>query len=396
MNTTNAWDQITDLIDLTIEDQRKSAEGAQRFGNARKEWNNTVQNEQVDIPVETLLTDEYYLGRFNIWPSIIDELSAIWHYRCDFEVDFYRGDDKIASKSIYALSFEHAERRAREKWPRIASECDSAHVWRKHNIHTVVIECPKGTGKDFEMSLAIWLLVREYLIQDRKEFFAPYNLDLDTTVSINCMNRSQDQAKRVTFKELLPKFRTPFFEDYFPPQVDLDEAQDKRQYPSELRFPRNVVIFPGSGTAATGLGYCIGASCIDEANFMERTASSKRTIMGAESYDAAQEAYDDLYQRQESRFGALRNGVMTLAGLTIAISSSRTKNDFTQTMKKRAENDPGIYYTSKAFWERKPLDLSGHTFQFDCDNMRIHDLVDARDRYDTLIGQLGKGERLIA
>lgn len=385
MNSANSWDQITDLIDNTIEDQRKSAQGAQRFGKARKEWNNAIQNEQVDIPVETLLTDDYFLGRFNIWPSIIDELSTIWHYRCDFEVDFYRGAEKLASKSIYALSFEHAKRRASEKWARIANDSDHIHVWRKHNIHTVVIECPKGTGKDFEMSLAIWLLVREYLIQDRTEFFAPYNLDLDTTVSINCMNRSQEQAKRVTFKELLPKFRTPFFEDYFPPQVDLDEAQDKRQYPSELRFPRNVVIFPGSGTAATGLGYCIGASCIDEANFMERTASSKRTIMGAENYDAAQEAYDDLYQRQESRFGAVRNGVMTLAGLTIVISSSRTKNDFTQTMKKRAQNDSGIYYTSKAFWERKPLDLSGETFQFDVDNMRVHDPIATRDRYDSLI-----------
>tara|TARA_Y100001937_G_scaffold128636_1_gene206380 strand:+ start:6020 stop:7210 length:1191 start_codon:yes stop_codon:yes gene_type:complete len=396
MNSANSWDEITDLIDNTIEDQRKSAQGAQRFGKARKEWNNTIQNEQVDIPVETLLTDDYFLGRFNIWPSIIDELSAIWHYRCDFEVDFYRGKKKLASKSIYALSFEHAKRRASEKWKRIANDSDNIHVWRKHNIHTVVIECPKGTGKDFEMSLAIWLLVREYLIQDRTEFFAPYNLDLDTTVSINCMNRSQDQAKRVTFKELLPKFRTPFFEDYFPPQVDLDEAQDKRQYPSELRFPRNVVIFPGSGTAATGLGYCIGASCIDEANFMERTASSKRTIMGAENYDAAQEAYDDLYQRQESRFGAVRNGVMTLAGLTIVISSSRTKNDFTQTMKKRAQNDSGIYYTSKAFWERKPLDLSGETFQFDVDNMRVHDLVDTRDRYDSLIQGLEQPEAMQA
>jgi len=390
--TNTAWDNITELIDNTIEDQRKSAAGAQRFGRARKEWNNAIAMEQVDIPIETLLTDDYFLGRFNTWPSIIDELSTIWHMRCDFEVDFYRGKKKLYSESIYALSFEHAKRRAKEKWPRKDSESDRIHVWRKHNIHTVVIECPKGTGKDFEMSLAIWLLVREYLIQDRNEFFAPYNLDLDTTVSINCMNRSEDQAKRVTFKELLPKFRTPFFEDYFPPQVDLDEAQDKRQYPSELRFPRNVVIFPGSGTAATGLGYCIGASCIDEANFMERTASSKRTIMGAESYDAAQEAYDDLYQRQESRFGALRNGVMTLAGLTIVISSSRTKNDFTQTMRKRAETDSGIYYTSKAFWERKPLDLCGRSFRFDVDNMRIQDQPAVKDEYETMVAELETGE----
>ena len=394
MNSNNAWDNITELIDNTIEDQRKLVQGAQRFGKAHKEWSNALAYEQMDIPIETLLTDDYYLGRFNTWPSIIDELCQIWHYRCDFHVDFYRGEQKLYSESVYALSFEHAQRRAKEKWPRKAEESDRLHVWRQHNIHTVVIECPKGTGKDFEMSLAIWLLVREYLIQDREEFFAPYNLDLDTTISINCMNRSQDQAKRVTFKELLPKFRTPFFEDYFPPQVDLDEAQDKRQYPSELRFPRNVVIFPGSGTAATGLGYCIGASCIDEANFMERTASSKRTIMGAENYDAAQEAYDDLHQRQESRFGALRNGVMALAGLTIVISSSRTKNDFTQTMKKRADNDPGIYYTSQAFWERKPLDLCGKSFRFDTANMRIENAPSVKSEYEELITNLGTGQKV--
>jgi len=382
--TANVWTEIDQILTTSIEDLEKNQIGAEKHRGARKEWNDEVASSEMEVPIEDLLQDEYYLGRFKIWESVRKELAEIWHMRCDFDVTFAVGETTLQTVRVYALSWEHAKRKAIGAYPTQYSQSDKVSVRRSHNIHTVVIETPKGTGKDFEMSLAIWLLTREFLIQPREEFFEPYNLDMDTTISINCMNRSEDQAKKVTFKELLPKFDTPFFNDYFPPQIDISDMQDKRQYPSELRFPRNVVIFPGSGSAATGLGYCIGAGVIDEANFMERTGSSKRALTGADEYDAAREAYEDLYQRQESRFGAIRHGQMCLAGLIIVISSSRTTNDFTQKMKQRAHNDRGIFYTSKPFWERKPLNLSGKTFSFDVDNVKIINSVQAEETLEAV------------
>jgi hypothetical protein len=382
----NIWTDVEDFLDTSIEDFKRQTDGVQKFDGARKEWSRDLCYREMDVPIETLLSEEYYLGKFKIWPSVREELETIWHMRCNYDAILLRrlsnGEQEILKRdSLYALSYEHARRKMQEKYPRLSEESTHVDVRRNHNMHTLVLECPKGTGKNFESSLIIWLLVREFLVHDREEFFLPYELDLTTVISINLMNRSEDQAKRVTFKEVLPKFNVPFFTDYFPPQVDLADMEDKRQYPRELRFPMNVVLFPGSGSAATGLGYCIAAAIMDECNFLEKTESGKRSIMGADGYDAAVEAYGDLYQRQESRFGAVRNGRMSLAGMTVCISSTRTKNDFTQKMKRRAENDPGIYYKSEYFWERKPLDLSGETFEFDLSNKKIGNLPGAEETY---------------
>jgi hypothetical protein len=79
---------------------------------------------------------------------------------------------------------------------------------------------------------------------------------------------------------------------------------------------------------------------------------------------------------------------MSVGGFIVCICSSRTRNDFTQRMGRRAEAegpDSGIYYSSKAFWERKPIfGLSGKTFKFDLGEMGIVDRVKAQQMYDDL------------
>ena len=367
----DAWGDVASDIDKMIDVAQKQVDGTVRYEGARKDWDYSTCQREMDVTIEDLIADDYYLGSYNIWPAIRDEIIDIWHKRCDFTVRIIRDGEVLKQDTIYALSFEHAKRKAQEKWPRQIAEATGVEVYRDENIHTICLELPKGTGKDFEMSLIMWLLIREYLIMDRREFFKPYNLDLDTTIAVILMNRTEEQARDVTFKEILPRVRCPFFLDYFPPHVDLEEIENTRRYPRELRFPRNVVLFPGTGAAASGLGYCVASSCIDEANFMAKSATSKQSIYGSDSYDAAQEAYNDLFQRKESCFGALRNGIMTYAGFSIVISSSRTQNDFTQVLGRRSLKNDGIYYKRIPFWERKPLNLSGRTFDFDVTNQQI-------------------------
>lgn len=360
-----------------IERQEKKISGTQRFTGALKEWSNKIAEEQMYVPIETLLSDKYFWGSFNIWPSVREELEEIWHLRCDFDVMFFCKGTVIKRDTIYALSFEQALHRAREKWPAQSAIADKFDVRRPRDIHTVVIECPKGTGKDYEASIIIALLIREFLIQDREEFNAVYGLDPDTVISVNCMNRSSEQAKKVTFSEVLGKFKSPFFDDYFPPQVNIRDMEDRHILPGELRLPKKIVVFPGTGSAATGLGYCIGSGIIDEINFMEKSESSKRSLVGAAEYDAAEEVYHDMLTRHESRFGMARFGKIIKAGLVVCISSSNTDFDFTKRMRQKAEADPDIYYTSSYFWERKPLTLSGKTFKFDTLSLSILDLPQA-------------------
>lgn len=394
MAKNSIWQDLDLQIETSIEEARRAISGSVKYAGAKLEWSREAMLREMDVPIEDILSSDYYLGCFKIWPTVRAEIEQIWHYRCDFDVtlikDTENGPVSLKSDRIYALSFEHAERRAREKWPVQTKEATRIDVRRDKNIHTVVLECPKGTGKNFEASLILWILTREFLIQDREEFFRPYELDLGTTISINLMNRSGDQARRVTFKEVLPKLATPFFRDYFPPQVSLDDTEDKRVYPRELRFPRNVVIFPGTGSAATGLGYCIGSGVMDEANFMQRTEGSKDSITGIDSADAADDTYGDLFVRHQSRFGAIRNGRMTWAGLIVCLSSTRTSRDFTQRMRAKSEQDPGIMWISQYYWERKPLKLSGKTFTFDLSTMRI-DNLEEKEKELSLLGALPSG-----
>jgi hypothetical protein len=384
----NVWSEAGELLDSSMQKVRKQEEGAMLHSGARKEWNNIACAREMDVTIEDLLRDDYYLGEYNIWPSIMGELEEIWHRRCDFDVHYYRdtesGKERIKQDSVYALSYEHAKRKSADKWPGFAEEATEIDVRRANGIHTVCIECPKGTGKNFESALIIWLLTREFLIQDRVEFFSPYNLDLGTTIAIITANRTEQQAREVTFKEILPKMLSPFFLDYFPPQVDLEEIEQTRRFPRELRFPRNVVIFPGTGSAASGLGYCVGASIIDEANFLAKSSTGKQSIMGSDTYDAAAETYADLFQRMESRFGAIRHGEMAYAGISTVISSSRTHQDFTQEMLRRSKTNKGIFYSRLPFWDRKPLDLSGETFEFDVANMQVLNPNDAISRKEKL------------
>lgn len=390
MNRT-VWDKTSASIGQAIDRQQKVQSGAVKFKGARKEWNNQIAEEQLDVPIEELLDSEYYWGGFNVWPAIREEMCKIWHLRCDFNVALIRQGMVLKRDTVYALSYERAEVLARRKWPRLAREADFVDVRRDRNLKMVVIEAPKGTGKDFEVALAVNILLREFLIQDRVEFVKPYGLDPQTTLSINCMNRSEEQAKKVTFSEVLVKANIPFFLDYFPPQVNLQEIEDRHRLPSELKFPRRLVIFPGTGTAASGLGYCIVSGVIDEVNFMEKSESARRSIIGADGYDAAEETTHDMLFRHESRFGRIIHNEMVNAGLVFCISSSNTSHDFTKRMQVKAKIDPTIYYSSDYFWNKKPLKLSGVTFGFDTNSLSIVDPETAKAQYEKAKDTLPEG-----
>ncbi len=377
---------VVDVIDAKIESNTAAATGIVKYNRARYEWSDKIAQEQMSVPIETLLTDDYYWGKDNIWPSVAKELIDIWHIRCDFDVKFYHGKELLKQDTIYAVSYYQAEKIAKMKWSRIASQATSMRVSRDRDLHTVIIETPKGTGKDYEASLIVALLVREYLIQPREDLRAEYNIDPTTTISINLMNRSEDQAKKVTFTEVLKRVNNAFFLDYFPPQVSLDDISSSGKMPQDLKFPKNVVVFPGSGSASTGLGYSLGGEVVDECNFMQLSDSSKKSIFSGQNYDAAEEAWRDGVVRHRSRFSTFRNGVSVCAGLIVGISSTRLVTDFTQRMAQRAHEDKGIYYSTSAFWHRKPVPLSGETFMFDIANMSVVDEGDALARYEVIKG----------
>ena len=79
------------------------------------------------------------------------------------------------------------------------------------------------------------------------------------------------------------------------------------------------------------------------------------------------------------------------AGLVFCISSSNTAFDFTKRMEKKAKNDPTIYYSSDYFWEKKPLALSGKTFDFDTNTLKIVNPEGAKQQFQDVKDALPEG-----
>ena len=161
------------------------------------------------------------------------------------------------------------------------------------------------------------------------------------------LNRTEKQAKKVTFAETYPRFQSPFNKDYFPPS-------DK--YTSEIRIPRNnTTIFPGTSSALSALGYNLYGGTIDEAAFLEVIDDSTKSFDG--KFDAAEEMYHAITNRMVSRF--LRRG--HLPGLLCMISSTNFPDDFLHKQidyaKKMAEEAKikGIKDESNIFWRRRPM-----------------------------------------
>lgn len=228
---------------------------------------------------------------------------------------------------------------------------------KKRNISLVILLEGIGSGKSTVASVLTWLEHFNLTTLYNPQKF--YNMMEDEIIAFITMNRSETQARRVTLQKILPKFQTQFNLEYFPP--------NKRRG-QEIWIPRNnTLIFGGTSNAASALGYNIKGGVVDEANFLEVIEGGKKGQSVTDTYDAAEEMHNAMFNRMTSRFISPING--KLDGTLIMISSSRYPNDFLE--KKAREHfklgaNSHIFVRRRTTWEAKPKHyLSGVKFQFD-------------------------------
>ncbi len=164
------------------------------------------------------------------------------------------------------------------------------------------------------------------------------------------MSKNEKLARKITFGRVLPFFNCPFFLDYFPPQVDFDRmSSNVKRLPRELRFPKNILISAGTGSAESALGAATFGGTIDEANFLEVLEFSKR---GGDKqvYDAAAEMHDTLRKRMHSRFSSGLHDMPQ--GLFAMISSSNSTEDY---LEKQIQDAIIQKENSSTFWVRLPI-----------------------------------------
>jgi hypothetical protein len=234
---------------------------------------------------------------------------------------------------------------------------------KKRPINLVILIEGIGSGKTTLYSVMTWL--EHVRLTAKFNPHAYYGLLNDEIIAFIAMNRSETQAKKVTLQKVFPKFNTQFNLEFFPPS---------KRRGQEIWIPRNnTLIFAGTSSAASALGYNIYGGGVDEANFLEVTEGGKKGQSVTEVYDAAEEMHNAIVGRQKSRFLNPRTGL--LDGMLFMISSSRYPDDYLE--KKAREHlklgkDSHIYVRRRTLWEAKPkFYFSGVTFKFDINSRRI-------------------------
>lgn len=285
----------------------------------KKRWDEKDQFEFEQLPLSKLLDDPYYLGiGGDLFPEHRRDIEQLWEAR------------------------------------------------KTHGTHTAVFEEGIGSGKTFKFSTIMWLEVTEVITKVNPLKY--YGLgEKGQGIAFICMSRNATLAKEVTFRTVLPFFDCPFYREYFPPQVNFTKIEETRRFPSRLRFPKNIVVFPGTGSALSAIGYNVFGGCIDEANYLELVDNSKRAMTGRK-YDAAEEVYNAIMARMRSRF--LKDG--KVPGLLVMMSNPRSTNDFLERIAIRARTDPHVFFRRRCTWQAHPKSrYSGKTFRYDVYNRRI-------------------------
>jgi len=196
-----------------------------------------------------------------------------------------------------------------------------------------------GSGKSFLISVSKAYIV--YRLQCYKNPQAMYGLARNSEIALINTSKTGPQAKKVVFGEIGNRIQnSPWFQTYCKPDKNIK---------SELRFPKDIIIFPGSSAAAAALGYTVISGTIDEAAFFTVT----------DDHDIAEEAYDGLDRRIVGRFSG--------KGLLFIISSPQYKDDFIERKIKESETNKNIRGVRRPVWENRPDDIqeieSGKTFQ---------------------------------
>lgn len=234
---------------------------------------------------------------------------------------------------------------------------------KTRTINLAIFKEAIGAGKSTKMAVLMWLEWFRLTCKFNPQQY--YGMMEDEIIAFISMNRSEAQARRVTLQKVFPKFQTEFNIEYFPPS---------KRRGQEIWIPRNnTLIFAGTSSAASALGYNIYGGVIDEANFLEIIEGGKRAQSAAGVYDAAQEMHDAMFNRMKSRFINPRTG--NLDGLLGMISSARYPDDFLEKkFKEHAKlgKHSHMFVRGRTLWEAKPSwYFSGITVPFDIKSKRV-------------------------
>ncbi len=211
----------------------------------------------------------------------------------------------------------------RECWPSIKDDLEELF----NGKYTEAVFCEAiGAGKSYKSSVIItYMTYRALCLKDPQRHFG---LAKGSPICFINMSVRAEQSRKVVFGEIKSRIdNSPWFQKYYPPDADIR---------SELRFAKNITIFPGNSNETFPLGFNILGGVMDEAAWYTET----------DDHDVAEEIFNALHNRIKNRFGD--------RGLLTMISSPRYVDDFIELKVKEAQTNNQIFARRKRLWESKP------------------------------------------
>lgn len=211
----------------------------------------------------------------------------------------------------------------KECWESIKNDVDELF----NGAYTEAVFCEGiGAGKSFKASIIITYML--YRVLCLKNPQAHFGLAKGSTICFINMSIRAEQSRKVVFGEIKARIdNSPWFIKHYMPDPDVR---------SELRFPKNVIVFPGNSKETFPLGFNIYGGVMDEAAWYTET----------DIHDVAEDMFNALHNRIKNRFGD--------KGLLVMISSPRYVDDFIEKKMREAETNKTIFARRRTLWESKP------------------------------------------
>lgn len=220
-------------------------------------------------------------------------------------------------------------------WPSVLSDLESIFNrpvtdLKISNYIEIIRKMGYGSGKGFRITFAFcYVAFRLLCFRDPQKM---YGQAAGATLALVNSAITSTHAKKIIFGDISERInRSPWFQANAMPDPGIQ---------SELRFPKNIVIWPGSSSEVAPVGYNIFMHNVDEAAFFPET----------ETRDSARIIYDTGRKRVKSRFGDM--------GLCSAISSPSHVDNFIEQKCEEALTDETISAKEGPTWDNKPADIA--------------------------------------
>lgn len=226
------------------------------------------------------------------------------------------------------------------------------HLYQNPNIYYIISTGAIGIGKDFFTEFCVFYeLCKIGCLRNPHEF---YRRAINTDIVISVISITKTQTKNVFFNQLKSMIDTsPWFAKNF---VRNKEKNDIIEFfsPADDNSGKmgKIRVMYGAPNNASVIGENVLIAIIDEANFMQIVAKSKRERGVNKDFDQAKKVHDNLIRRMKSRF--LQDG--KIAGKLFLLSSRQYPDDFVEKKIEERKNDPNTAIFQYAIYDIKPWD----------------------------------------